>query len=320
MGRTWALGVLAACATGTPADSADTAPPADAECGTWASVGEPFVLTWCAGCHSAALPVERRYGAPEGLDLDTLDAVRAQRAAFLGAALGDSPRMPPAGGVPLAERETMAAWLACGAPGEAHRLAPVEGGVGLVRAGELLGGFGEPEPGEFYSVFSDGPDAALQFFFTGSLDGELDLVGWTVADGEVLLGIGAYEPGLPLWPPERVGAHPISQAVSWGDEADDGERTWTLTVEDESDPDPRFGDLDTARWTLSDGAGARFELWMSTRAGLVAADYAWGPLAGYRKDRLLMLSAAAPSDRSEGFPVWVGDAYIARWTVVTEAP
>lgn len=310
---------LAACASAPGVDSADSGA-ARAECGTWASVGEPFVLTWCAGCHSAELPAERRYGAPEGLNLDTLDAVRAHQAAVVSAALGDSPRMPPAGGVPAAEREAMAAWLACGAPGAPHRLVPVAGEVGLVASGELLGGFVQTEPGRYDSVFEADAAPALELSLVGSLDGDLDLVEWVVYDEGVLVGVGAYDPGLPVWPPERAGAHPIHQEVTWGETVEEGDVTWTLSIVPEPDPDPRFGDLDTARWSLQDGAGAGFDLWISTSLGLVAADYAWGPVSGYRVDRLLMLNSAPPTDRTDGFPMREGDAYLVRHTLVTEAP
>ncbi|MEQ1505251.1 MAG: hypothetical protein ABMB14_23675, partial [Myxococcota bacterium] len=85
--------VLAGCA----GDGTDTTPQPNCEDGdTWTTVGEPFVRTWCTSCHASTLPAELRYGAPLGLDFDTLAGVRASADAVAGASTGDAPRMPPA--------------------------------------------------------------------------------------------------------------------------------------------------------------------------------------------------------------------------------
>lgn len=78
--------------------------------------GMPFMLTWCAGCHSAQLGAGERANAPVGIDFDTLDGVRANldRAYVRTAQAGAS--MPPAAGPTLASRQQLADWLACGAP------------------------------------------------------------------------------------------------------------------------------------------------------------------------------------------------------------
>ncbi len=67
--------LLLAC-SGTPADSGlpracDTGPTV-----TWETFGEGFFTTYCQPCHSATTP--NRAGAPEGVDFDTNEQVRAQ--------------------------------------------------------------------------------------------------------------------------------------------------------------------------------------------------------------------------------------------------
>ncbi len=78
--------------------------------------GMPFMLTWCAGCHSSLLPAGERALAPVGIDFDTLEGVRAHldRAYIRTAQAGAS--MPPASGPTLEDRQQLADWLACGAP------------------------------------------------------------------------------------------------------------------------------------------------------------------------------------------------------------
>ncbi len=85
---------------------------------TWASFGEGWLATWCTTCHSSELEGELRGGAPDGLDFDRWEDVVLVQDLVAGAALGDAPRMPPGGGPSEAERASLAAWLACGAPGE----------------------------------------------------------------------------------------------------------------------------------------------------------------------------------------------------------
>ncbi|MCA9493940.1 MAG: hypothetical protein KC621_28615, partial [Myxococcales bacterium] len=84
-------------------------------CGdTWEEM-EPFFLSWCASCHSSELTGDLRYGAPTGVDLDTLEGVRASSDRVR--AMLEAGAMPPAGGLGEAERDATLAWLACGAPG-----------------------------------------------------------------------------------------------------------------------------------------------------------------------------------------------------------
>lgn len=80
------------------------------------SFGMPFMLTWCAGCHSAALPEGERAEAPLGVDLDTLQGTQALLLRVYARSADDNLTMPPAGGPSAEDRERLGDWLACGAP------------------------------------------------------------------------------------------------------------------------------------------------------------------------------------------------------------
>jgi len=83
---------------------------------TYETFGQPFMLDWCTGCHSDALPPGQRQSAPVYLNFDTLDQVRAWSTQIQIRAGPTEPTMPPAGGPSVAEREMLAEWLHCGAP------------------------------------------------------------------------------------------------------------------------------------------------------------------------------------------------------------
>lgn len=85
---------------------------------TWARIGEPYVLNWCTGCHSAALEAGRRSGAPVGIDFNTEADVLRQADRFLARATGDTPTMPPVGGPTEHERTQVEAWLRCASAAE----------------------------------------------------------------------------------------------------------------------------------------------------------------------------------------------------------
>jgi uncharacterized membrane protein len=74
----------------------------------------PFLITWCRGCHGEAQPAAMRQDAPAGVNFDTAEDVRAQRARILARATGAAPTMPPVGGPSDEERALLAEWLACG--------------------------------------------------------------------------------------------------------------------------------------------------------------------------------------------------------------
>ena len=85
--------------------------------GDYQNLGVGLMRSYCTSCHSSLLPSSRRYGAPLGVDFDTLEGIRAWSAESASRILehGD---MPPGGGMTATEKETLGAWLSCGAPGE----------------------------------------------------------------------------------------------------------------------------------------------------------------------------------------------------------
>lgn len=96
---------------------------------SWENFGEPFVLTWCTGCHHSQLPTAERACAPCGVNLDT-HAGASTWAPIIGLrvldyeAHGLSP-MPPAATIPEDDLLLLREWLDCGARG------PETGQMGL---------------------------------------------------------------------------------------------------------------------------------------------------------------------------------------------
>jgi uncharacterized membrane protein len=82
---------------------------------TYDNFGRTFMASWCNRCHSAEPGM--RDGAPDDYVFDTLDQVRKHKDRIFARSATTNDSMPP-GPVdpPLAEREKLAEWLACGAP------------------------------------------------------------------------------------------------------------------------------------------------------------------------------------------------------------
>ena len=99
----------------TDTDVATTAP-ADCPDFTYETYAKGFFDSWCAGCHSPAIPEGERQGAPVGVDFDTHAKVVAASDRILARAIGPEPTMPPVGGGAAWERDRIEAWLRCGAP------------------------------------------------------------------------------------------------------------------------------------------------------------------------------------------------------------
>jgi uncharacterized membrane protein len=117
--------LLAACGTEVPHDDGAGSGSDDHEmvdpnaCETsyldYENFGAPFVIDWCRGCHSSAVPAGMRQKAPADANFDTLEQVRTWKDKIAARATGASPNMPPAGGPSEEERQLLAQWLACGA-------------------------------------------------------------------------------------------------------------------------------------------------------------------------------------------------------------
>jgi uncharacterized membrane protein len=81
---------------------------------SYSNFGEPFMLDWCRGCHSAGVPAGMRQGAPADLNFDTLDQIIAEAPRIAVMAGPATPMMPPAGGPSVEERELLTEWIDCG--------------------------------------------------------------------------------------------------------------------------------------------------------------------------------------------------------------
>ncbi len=111
-GPLWACGKDA----GDPADSgvqADSSEPfcADAAVLTWENFGEGFTRESCQPCHASTSPDRR--GAPESVVFDDKAQALALSERILARVTGDSPTMPPSGGVSTDDRLRVEIWLRC---------------------------------------------------------------------------------------------------------------------------------------------------------------------------------------------------------------
>ncbi|MBA3392936.1 MAG: hypothetical protein H0T89_09845 [Deltaproteobacteria bacterium] len=112
--------LVAACGNdvGIP-EGGDDAPPIDPDaCETsfldYNNFGAPFVVNWCRGCHSSAVPAGMRQDAPADVNFDDAADLVEWRERIRTRATGTKPTMPPAGGPTETERELLAEWLDCG--------------------------------------------------------------------------------------------------------------------------------------------------------------------------------------------------------------
>ena len=84
---------------------------------TYATAAEPFLRTYCTGCHASTLEPGQRYGAPAQVNLDTFaDAKEWALRSYVRAVHFQT--MPPAGGITELERERFKQWALCGTKGE----------------------------------------------------------------------------------------------------------------------------------------------------------------------------------------------------------
>ena len=124
----WLVRALVLCAA-CSSPSELFGPPTGATCPTpstltYANFGEPFMTSYCIGCHSSTLMGAQRHGAPLLHDFDTQAGI-LPFIAHIDETTASGPdatntAMPPDGTTPttptLAERQMLGEWLACGAP------------------------------------------------------------------------------------------------------------------------------------------------------------------------------------------------------------
>ena len=83
----------------------------DAPVVTWEYWGQGFLTESCQSCHGGGT-IDRN-GAPESVRFDTEADVWTHRDSILSTATGDSPTMPPRGGLSEDDRALLEIWLTC---------------------------------------------------------------------------------------------------------------------------------------------------------------------------------------------------------------
>jgi len=109
--RPWFFAVLLGCAGG---EDSDLTLCEDAPVVTWDNFGAGFILENCQPCHASTAAY--RHGAPEETTFDSEAEVAVWTNEILERATGQSPTMPPQGGVDEDERTQLAIWLTCYPP------------------------------------------------------------------------------------------------------------------------------------------------------------------------------------------------------------
>jgi len=245
---------------------------------SWANTGEPYLLTYCSGCHAAGVAEEARYGATLDVVLDSADQVFAH--AERVAARVEDGTMPPSGGPDDAENACFIAWLEQGARGRGDALFSAEAGPIAPAAWEVL---------ETVDVDADFPEGLT----------------WSTTQvglgRPVLRGLWSVErwlvDGDDAWLVERArfdGDGTLLTALRWDPplrfSMDGGEDSWTIETErvhedadgetvltevwdfvrDVDDPDPRAIDTAPVRIVgVERGSGAELGLSLSARMGPV---------------------------------------------------
>ena len=91
-----------------------TCPPGGTEL-TYENFGQTFFGAYCNECHSQ--PDGMRQGAPDSYVFGTLAEIQANKARIYADSAGTNNSMPPGpDDPPLAQRDKLGEWLACGAP------------------------------------------------------------------------------------------------------------------------------------------------------------------------------------------------------------
>ena len=288
------LWLLLACKTDCPPGSTlgddglcylseDTAAPAEAlpDCGnlTWQTAGQPYLLTYCTGCHSSGVTGEWRREAPEGVDFETLAGAQAWSERI--AARIEAGDMPPGGGAVAIHTERMLDWVACGMPGEDNPLPVGEASP----AGEAMevGAWVEEDAGELLVVRESqigtrgrpGEWSVERFVLSG---GEAWWYGYALytEDGDLVRAVD-FDPGIPL---DASGDLEVEAAVE--DAGVAVTEVWSVSVDvaqttspfDGLQPDWSvtevvvFADIEEHGWHLSESRGtvARWSLLDDERA------------------------------------------------------
>jgi uncharacterized membrane protein len=114
-----ALLLILGCGDGSEGEDTSTTVPTgachDAPVLTWENFGQGFVLEHCQSCHAAAAPYRSQTDnpPPETVTFDTHEQTVALRTLILATAAGETPSMPPRGGVAEIDIDKLDIWLNC---------------------------------------------------------------------------------------------------------------------------------------------------------------------------------------------------------------
>ncbi len=279
------IALLLACA----APSADSAS-ADAadRCGEldWYTVGAPFALTWCASCHAAGLEGAARHGAPAGIDLATLEGVRAQASASRRRI--EAGTMPPAGGPSEVDVARFLDWLECDSGANSADIVHFPAATRPESA--IRGAWEVAHEVTIEADFLEGLTVTATQLGQGSTTGlaTLSIERYILTNTEAwLVERERYaEDGSPVfvdtWEPPL---HVLADRDSWvarstrthttPDASPSHDETWSFTRGPDPDADPRLSDP-MAQFVrgLEDATGAEMAFSLSSSRGLDARRFA----------------------------------------------
>lgn len=303
-------------------------------CGTWASVGQPILLTHCTSCHSSALSGEARRGAPEGVDLDSLSGARDQADQLV--ARVDAGEMPPAGGMSAAEIAALHAWVDCGAPGDENTLPATAAPDGLLEAREtrtLVQTNPDVTDGLTLLTEVQGGDADGR---TGTWSEEVYVVSgdnaWlqarTVYDADGGSVVQNWDPPLLIWSTEVISWTATAWAtVSEPGAVDEGDQDWEVSIGAPDEVDARVTDPDATQITMTcsrdraGGPGVSTMTWLvSDTHGIVARSATRATSDGGQVlEQHSQLTLAYTYEDLPSFPLEADQDWMSR-VLVTEAP
>lgn len=100
--------------------------PAEAQTNlTYKNWAEGFFTQSCCACHHSSQREPYRFGAPRGVNFDTLEDIRRNEALIRDAVLGPDPYMPPLGTLWPWDLTNLQEWMDAGMPGGEEALVPV---------------------------------------------------------------------------------------------------------------------------------------------------------------------------------------------------
>lgn len=310
--------------------------PADASCGTWASVGQPVLLGQCTACHASGRIGDQRHEAPDEVNLDSLAGAREWSEAI--AAQVRAGTMPPGGGLSAEDAEDLLDWLDCGAPGEEATLPSGEAPEGLLAAAET----------RISAEAIDGLDGGIALYTDlsgGDLEGRVgpwgmeryQVVGeraWLLssarydADGEISQE-ESWDPPLLIWSAGATDWTMHSAATISTPEGDEArEEDWTAALSQPASSDPRLTDPEAPLLTLSlddapDAGPALVALrWrLSDTLSIPAQDLAWLDASGeVTTEARMQLTVAWAWDDLPAFPLETDVEWMGRLILEEGAP